>query len=154
MNELEMQVFQNIERHLKNISISLRVIEERKQKSPNNLMSICKLKNHYDFDNIDLNYRGGPEDEYDRQFVRAYLGIDKGCPVSVPESKDLDTPTLVIPDEPKTHEPVQPHKSLWGRWWNYCYENSLSITWAVLTVYIASTAFVFICMGIVVLIWR
>jgi hypothetical protein len=34
MNESELEVLKNIERHLKNISISLHVMEERQQKYP------------------------------------------------------------------------------------------------------------------------
>ena len=55
MNEEIVEVFKNIERHLKNISISLCVMEERDRSSiGTNVINHRQLKQHYDFDGADV----------------------------------------------------------------------------------------------------
>ena len=60
MNNEIVEVFKNIERHLKNISISLCAMEQidwnSRREKENNATSICKLKRQYDFGNIDLSW--------------------------------------------------------------------------------------------------
>jgi len=56
MNELEtVKTLKNIERHLKNISISSRIVEERNREySDLSPISIRKLKQHYDFSGMEI----------------------------------------------------------------------------------------------------
>jgi len=61
MNELEtVKILKNIERHLKNISISARIIEERNREySDLSPVSIRKLKQHYDFSGMEISIELG-----------------------------------------------------------------------------------------------
>ena len=62
-NETMIEVFQNIERHLKNISISLRVIEEINQQQHHSdyfiPINLDNLKKSYDFGDANLGWDQG-----------------------------------------------------------------------------------------------
>ena len=127
------EVFKNIERHLKNISISLRVMECRGQSSPVIPISLRKLKDCYDFGEIDI--AGNDLQEYNDKFLKQWYDTTSGFGV-----------------EKEQPVPAPPRKSLWRRWVDYWRGNEWNVSWAVLMVFIASVAFVFVCMGITVLI--
>ena len=54
MSNTLLETLQGIERHLKNISISLRVLEARGRESDELPISLDSLKKHYRFDGVEL----------------------------------------------------------------------------------------------------
>ena len=167
MKELEFEVLKNIERHLKNISISLRVIEYQGQKNPIIPISLRKLKEHYDFGGIDITGEDGVE--MDNMFLTQWSQGEfrLSAPVSGKEQNDTNESVSVIPEgytvidkipDPASSIPVQPRQSLWSRWVDYfCKDReeiSGNITWASIIFLCIAGGIMMACMGASVLIGR
>jgi len=154
MNELEtVKTLKNIERHLKNISISSRIVEERNREySDLSPISIRKLKQHYDFSGMEISIE---LDEpvyidhdawWNRNYSRMSLFDEEHDEGNENTSNRLSN---VNKDEDRIFLQTPPHKGSLSRWKSYLYENWEDVLLNIfLMVILVGVMIIFICFAI------